>query len=122
MIIYGSTMSPFVRKTVVFATEKGCDFEMVMAGAQGGPPEFKAASPFRQDAGLQGRRFPDLGFHGDHHVPGDDQARAEPDPDRGQGPRPGDLVRGVPSGDTIVAACGGKIFFNRVVSSPSSSA
>ena len=41
MIIYGSSLSPYVRKTIVFATEKGLDFEVVMAGAQGGPPEIR---------------------------------------------------------------------------------
>ena len=28
MILYGSTMSPFVRKVAAFATEKGLDFEL----------------------------------------------------------------------------------------------
>ena len=31
MIIYGGTLSPFVRKAVVFAIEKGIDFELVQA-------------------------------------------------------------------------------------------
>jgi len=114
MIIYGSTMSPYVRKTVVFATEKGHDFELVMAGAQGGPPEFKEASPFGKMPGFKDGDFlisdstaiityldaikpePNL-------IPTDPKARAR-------------AIWYEEFGDTIVAACGGKIFFNRVVS------
>ena len=114
MIIYGSTMSPYVRKTVVFATEKGLDFELVMAGGQGGPPEFKEASPFGKMPGFKDGDFlisdstaiityldaikpePNL-------IPTDPKTRAR-------------TIWYEEFGDTIVAGCGGKIFFNRIVS------
>jgi glutathione S-transferase len=114
MIIYGSTMSPYVRKTVVFATEKGLDFELVMAGGGGGPPEFQEASPFGKMPGFKDGDFlisdstaiityldaikpePNL-------IPTDPKTRAR-------------TIWYEEFGDTIVAACGGKIFFNRVVS------
>ena len=57
MIIYGSSLSPYVRKTIVFATEKGLDFEVVMAGGQGGPPEFAEASPFKKMPGFKDGDF-----------------------------------------------------------------
>ena len=114
MLIYGSTMSPYVRKTVVFDTEKGLDFDLVMAGGQGGPPEFKEASPFGKMPGFKDGDFlisdstaiityldaikpePNL-------IPTDPKTRAR-------------TIWYEEFGDTIVAACGGKIFFNRVVS------
>jgi len=114
MIIYGSSLSPYVRKTIVFATEKGLDFEVVMAGAQGGPPEFAEASPFKKMPGFKDGDFlisdstaiityldvikPDPNL-----IPTDAKTRAR-------------TIWYEEFGDTIVAACGGKIFFNRVVS------
>ena len=46
MILYGSTMSPFVRKVAAFAAEKGIDFELKAIGLGDPDPEFRAASPF----------------------------------------------------------------------------
>ena len=57
MIIYGSTLSPYVRKTVVFATEKGIDFEMQPANGPAAPPEFKQASPFGKMPGFKDGDF-----------------------------------------------------------------
>ena len=46
MKVFGNTLSPFVRKTLAFAAEKGLQVELVAAGMGAGPPEFKQASPF----------------------------------------------------------------------------
>ena len=46
MILYGSTMSPFVRKVAAFATEKGIDYELRATSLNDPDPEFRAASPF----------------------------------------------------------------------------
>ncbi|QIG81579.1 glutathione S-transferase family protein [Stakelama tenebrarum] len=46
MIVYGSTLSPYVRKVAVFAAEKGLDIKIELAGMGRGSPEFFAASPF----------------------------------------------------------------------------
>ncbi len=110
MIIYGSSMSPFVRKTMVFATEKGLDFEVQPIGSE----EFKQASPFNKMPGFKDGDFlisdstaiityldvikPDPNL-----IPTEAKARAR-------------AIWYEEYGDTIVAACGGKIFFNRVVS------
>jgi glutathione S-transferase len=110
MIIYGSSMSPFVRKTIVFATEKGLDFEVQPTGSE----EFKQASPFNKMPGFKDGDFlisdstaiityldvikPDPNL-----IPTEAKARAR-------------AIWYEEYGDTIVAACGGKIFFNRVVS------
>ncbi|CAA9489017.1 MAG: Glutathione S-transferase? [uncultured Sphingomonadaceae bacterium] len=46
MIVYGASISPFVRKVLVFAAEKGIAVESKMVGLQSHDPEFRAASPF----------------------------------------------------------------------------
>lgn len=49
MIVYGSSLSPFVRKVLVFAAEKGLEVELRgNRGAEGFDPEFLACSPFRK--------------------------------------------------------------------------
>lgn len=110
MIVYGSSLSPFVRKTLVFAAEKGIEVEVQPTSAS----EFKEASPFGKMPGFKDGDFlisdssaiityldairpePNL-------IPTDPKARAR-------------TIWYEEFGDTIVAACGGKIFFNRVVS------
>ena len=61
MIIYGSTISPFVRKVVAFAAEKGIAIELKPSGMGRGGPDFEEASPFRKmpamrDPGADGGR------------------------------------------------------------------
>jgi len=46
MILYGSTMSPFVRKVVAFAAEKGIALDLHPVGIGDPDPKFRAASPF----------------------------------------------------------------------------
>ena len=50
MILYGSSLSPFVRKVLAFAGEKGLDIELKPTGDAPGQhgPEFLAASPLRK--------------------------------------------------------------------------
>jgi glutathione S-transferase len=53
MIIYGASLSPFVRKALAFANEKGVEFEHQprMPGAD--DPEFREASPFGKVPGFR---------------------------------------------------------------------
>jgi glutathione S-transferase len=113
MKVFGNTMSPFVRKTMAFAAEKGLDVELIPAGLGQGPQEFKEASPFGKMPGFQDGDFlisdstaiitymeaikpePNL-------IPTEPRARAR-------------TVWYEEFADTIVAACGGSMFFNRVV-------
>ena len=53
MILFGSTLSPFVRKCVAFASEKGLEFELKARPLGDPDPEFLAASPFRKMPALQ---------------------------------------------------------------------
>ena len=54
MIVYGSTLSPFVRKVLVMCAEKGLEPEVTPAGPGLAPtPEFLAASPFAKIPALR---------------------------------------------------------------------
>jgi glutathione S-transferase len=114
MILYGSSLSPYVRKTLAFAAEKGIELELQPAGMGGGPPEFKLASPFGKMPGFKDGDFllcdstaiitylealhpePNL-------IPLEPKARAR-------------TIWYEEFADTIVIACAGAIFFNRIVS------
>jgi len=114
MILYGSSLSPFVRKTLAFAAEKGIELELQQAGMGGGPPEFKLASPFGKMPGFKDGDFllcdstaiitylealhpePNL-------IPLEPKARAR-------------TIWFEEFADTIVVASAGAIFFNRIVS------
>ncbi len=113
MIVYGSSLSPYVRKTLAFAAEKGIEVELQAAGMGGGPPEFKLASPFGKMPGFKDGDFlisdssaivtyleaikpePNL-------IPADPKARAR-------------TIWWEEFADTIAVACMGKMFFNRFV-------
>ena len=113
MILYGNSLSPFVRKTLAFAAEKAIDLELVAAGMGAGPPEFKLASPFGKMPGFQDGDFmlcdstaiitylealkPDPNL-----IPLDPKARAK-------------TIWFEEFADTIVTACLGAVFFNEVV-------
>ena len=57
MIVYGSSMSPYVRKVLAFAHEKGLPFELKTIGLGSPDPEFKAASPFGKMPALRDGDF-----------------------------------------------------------------
>jgi glutathione S-transferase len=119
MIVYGSTMSPFVRKVMAFAAEKGVVPELKNAGMGRGGPEFEEASPFRKMPGFRdpgadnGRDFCisdstaiitylDVKFPEPNLIPTDPITRAR-------------TIWYEEFADTMVCALGGKLFFNRFV-------
>ena len=57
MIVFGSTLSPYVRKVMVFGAEKKLEMELRPAGLGQGGPEFEAASPFRKMPGFKDEDF-----------------------------------------------------------------
>ncbi|QLC21041.1 glutathione S-transferase family protein [Parasphingopyxis sp. CP4] len=113
MIIYGVSLSPFVRKAMAFLHEKGIDFDhqLVMPGAD--DPEFRESSPFGKVPGFRDgdftlsdssaiahyveSKFPDPAL-----IPADPEAR-------------GKTIWFDEFGDTMLVPAGGAIFFNRVV-------
>ena len=53
MILYGSSLSPFVRKVLAFANEKGIELELQPTGFPSHSAEFLEASPFRKMPALR---------------------------------------------------------------------
>ena len=113
MIIFGSTLSPFVRKTAAFLREKGLDFDLQPTGIPNPSPEFCAASPFRKMPAFQDNdycladssaicHYIDAKYPEPQLIPAEPRAR-------------GKVVWFDEFSDTIMAACGAKMFFNRIV-------
>lgn len=69
MIVHGARLSPFIRKVIVFAAEKGIAIEVRPAGFGRGADAYLAASPF-EDTRAGGWRLPAVRFHGDHNLYG----------------------------------------------------
>ncbi len=113
MIVFGSTLSPYVRKVMVFGAEKGLELELKPAGLGQGGPEFEAASPFRKMPGFKDGDFlisdstaivtyleakhPDPAL-----IPAEPRARAR-------------TIWFDELADTLMMAAGGAIFGNRFV-------
>jgi len=113
MIVYGSSISPFVRKVLAFAAEKGIELELKPSGLGNKDPDFLEASPFGKMPGFRDGDFaisdstaiityleavkpePNL-------IPTEPRARAR-------------TIWFDEFADTILFACGGKMFFNRMV-------
>jgi glutathione S-transferase len=57
MIVYGSSLSPFVRKTLAYAAEKRIDVVVKPVGLGSPEPEFVACSPFRKMPGFRDGDF-----------------------------------------------------------------
>jgi glutathione S-transferase len=111
--IYGASISPFVRKVIVFAIEKGLQYEHVALGLGAKDPEFLAASPFAKipgfvDGDLKLSDSSAIVHYLDAKYP---EPRLIPS-------APADRGRAVwydEFADTIAVAAMGKIFFNRIV-------
>ena len=113
MIVYGASLSPFVRKVLAFAAEKGIEVEHKIVGIGSDDPEFLEASPFKKIPGFRDGDFAisdssaiiaylDTIKPEPNLIPTEARARAR-------------TIWYDEFGDTILAGCGAKMFFNRVV-------
>ena len=113
MIVFGSTLSPYVRKVMVFGAEKGLEMELRPAGLGQGGPEFEAASPFRKMPGFKDGDFSisdstaivtylEARYPEPNLIPDAPKARAR-------------TIWFDELADTMMMAAGGAIFFNRFV-------
>jgi len=113
MIIYGSSLSPYVRKVLAFAAEKGIDLELQGTGMPNYSPEYLAASPFRKMPALVDGDYTLADSSAIIHyleakhpepalIPAEPRAR-------------GKVIWFDEFSDTIFTACGAKMFFNRIV-------
>jgi glutathione S-transferase len=113
MILYGSTMSPFVRKVAAYAAEKGIELELQPTGFPNPTPEFRAASPFGKMPALVDGDFSLADSSAIIHY----LEAKSPEPELiPSDPRErGRVIWFDEFADTILFACGAKIFFNKVV-------
>lgn len=113
MILYGSTMSPFVRKVAAFAAEKGIALDMKPTGIGDPDPGFRAASPFRKMPALADGDFSLADSSAIIHY----LEALHPDPALipADAKERGKAIWFDEFADTILFACGAKMFFNRIV-------
>ena len=115
MILYGSSLSPFVRKVLAYAGEKGIEFDLRPTGKAPGQPsdEFLEASPLRKMPALRDENFTladssaiiqylEARFPEPVLIPTDAQMR-------------GRTIWFEEFADTVLTSCGTKMFYNRVV-------
>jgi glutathione S-transferase len=113
MKIFGFPLSPFVRKVHLVATEKGIEVETVLSNPASPQPEFLAASPFRKIPALQDGDF--MLTDSTAIVTYFDALHPEPPMLPGDARQKAKAIWFEEFADTIVAAAGGKIVFNRFV-------
>ena len=113
MIIYGSSLSPFVRKVLAFADEKGVEVELQGTGFPNHSAEFLEASPFRKMPAMRDGDYTLADSSAIIHyieakhpepalIPADAQLR-------------GKTIWYEEFADTLLFSCGAKTFFNRIV-------
>ena len=113
MILFGSTLSPFVRKVAAFASEKGVELELKPRGIGDPDPDFCRASPFGKMPALQDGDYCLADSSAICHyieAKHPDPALIPADPkERGR------VIWFDEFADTILFGCGQKVFYNRVV-------
>ncbi|MBO9709025.1 MAG: glutathione S-transferase family protein [Caulobacter sp.] len=113
MIVYGSSLSPYVRKTLAFGAEKGLEIENKVSRPDQPDPDFLACSPFRKIPGFRDGDFAISdstaiityleALHPEPNlIPLDPRNRAR-------------AIWYEEFADTIVVAAAGPLFFNRIV-------
>ena len=113
MIIFGSSLSPYVRKVLACAAEKGVEIDLQPTGFPHHSADFLEASPFRKMPAMRDGDFTLADSSAIVHyleakhpdrplIPADPQLR-------------GKTIWYDEFADTILFSCGAKIFFNRIV-------
>ena len=113
MILYGSSLSPYVRKVLAYAGEKDLALELQPTGFPNPSPEYLEASPFGKMPAFRDGDYTLADSSAIIHyleakhpqpplIPSDPQLR-------------GKAIWFDEFADTILVACGAKMFFNRVV-------
>jgi glutathione S-transferase len=113
MILYGAPVSPYVRKVLSYAAERGIEIELVPVGIGDPNPDFIAASPFKKMPALKDGDFSladssaiiqylEAKNPEGQLIPAEAQAR-------------GRTIWFEEFADTILTAAAGPIFFNMIV-------
>jgi glutathione S-transferase len=113
MILYGTPVSPFVRKILSYLAEREMAVETIAVGIGDPNPDYAAVSPFKKMPALKDGDFGisdssailtylEAKYPGSGLVPDDAEGKAR-------------VAFFDEFADTMLVAAGGKIFFNRVV-------
>jgi glutathione S-transferase len=113
MILYGSSLSPYVRKVLAVAGEKGIELDLEPTGFPNQTPDYLEASPFKKMPALRDGDFTladssaiihylEAKFPEPALIPSEPELR-------------GKTIWFEEFADTILVSCGGKIFFNRII-------
>jgi glutathione S-transferase len=113
IVIYGSSMSPFVRKTMVFAAEKGIPYDPQPGGRRAVGPDFAKASPFGKIPAMKDGDF--LLADSTAMITYFDAIKPEPNLIPLEPKARATTIWYEEFADTLVSECGGRIFFTRVV-------
>lgn len=113
MILYGSSLSPYVRKVLAYCAERRIEIDLKPTGAPNHDPDYLEASPFRKMPAFRDgdyaladssaiihyleAKFPERPL-----IPADAKLR-------------GKTIWFEEFADTILVSCGAKIFFNLIV-------
>lgn len=113
MILYGSSLSPYVRKVLAYAGEKGIELDLRPTGFPDHSAEYVEASPFRRMPALRDGDFTLADSSAIIHYL---EARfPEPALIPSEPERRGRTIWFEEFADTILVSCGAKIFFNLIV-------
>jgi glutathione S-transferase len=113
MIVYGTPVSPFVRKVLSYLAERGIEYELVAVGMADPNPDYAAVSPFRKMPAIKDGDFGtsdssailtylEAKYPGSVLTPDSAEDKAR-------------VAWFDEFADTMLTATGGKIFFNRIV-------
>ena len=113
MILYGSSLSPYVRKVLAVAVEKGIELDVQPTGFPNPGAEFLEASPFRKMPAFRDGDYTLADSSAIVHYL--EAAYPEPALIPTDPKQRGKTIWFDEFADTILVACGAKIFFNLIV-------
>lgn len=113
MIVYGSSLSPFVRKVLAFAAEKGIELEVRPTALSDPDPNFRSASPFGKMPAFSDGDYRLCDSSAIIHYL--EAKHPEPNLIPTEPKACGRTIWFDEFADTILFGCGRKMFFNRIV-------
>jgi len=113
VILYGSSLSPYVRKVLAFAAEKGIELELQPTGFPDFSAGFLEASPFRKMPALSDGSYSLADSSAIIHYL--EAKQPEPELIPADPELRGKAIWYEEFADTVLVTCGVKIFFNRIV-------
>jgi glutathione S-transferase len=113
VILYGSSLSPFVRKVLAYAGEKGIELDVRPVGPGDPNPDFRAASPFGKMPAFTDGDYSLADSSAIIHYL--EAKQPEPALIPADAKLRGKAIWFEEFADTVLAGCGAKMFFNRVV-------